>query len=32
MFDYVWEGRKKKVGFDSNKYIGLIWQFFKNKM
>ena len=30
MFDYVWNGRKK-IKFDSNKYIGSIWQFFKRK-
>ena len=31
MFDYIWKWRKKNK-FDNNKYKGLIWQFFKNKM
>jgi len=28
----MFEKEEKEFRFDSNKYIGLIWQFFKNKM
>jgi len=27
----MFEKEEKKIGFDSNKYIGLIWQFLRTK-
>ena len=34
MFSFftMFEMEEKKIMFDSNKYIGSIWQFFKSKM